>query len=535
MRRPNRPRQGPSARRSGPSRPPASGLRPVPESAAGVSRPRRRGPGATAPPAVDPRSCAAAPPRRRGPAQPRRPSRGNGAPSPCSAASSPNSAALAARLGPEAMHALLSRFFDLAFGEVHRYEGTITRFLGDGFVALFGAPIAHEDAARRAVLAALGIQRRAGDLNAPAPAAGLASPNDLEAPARVRAARDRRAAAHWACTPARWWSAPSATTCARTTPRSARRPTWPPACSSLAEPGTSPSPRAPTAPSATTSTARRSASSRSRARPSRSPPTGCWARRRCARASRRRRARPHPVRGPRAGAARAPGLPRGGAGAARAGRLRRRRGRHRQVPPAAGVPPRARRRRAPAGWRGAASPTARTVPYLPIIDLLKRTFGVEEGDDEARILAARARSRPPSGTEGARADRALPQVPAQRRPRRSGRGRDGSRSRGAPGSSTRCARCCPRRAARRPLVLAVEDLHWIDEPSEAALAALVDAVPGSPVLLILTHRPGYAHPLGDRSTFTPPGAEGSCRPRRAPRWPGPSCRSRSLPRRPRRG
>jgi tetratricopeptide (TPR) repeat protein len=57
------------------------------------------------------------------------------------------------------MHLLLNRFFELSLGEVHRYEGTINQFLGDGFMALFGAPIAHEDHARRAVLAALGLQK----------------------------------------------------------------------------------------------------------------------------------------------------------------------------------------------------------------------------------------------------------------------------------------------------------------------------------------------------------------------------------------
>ena len=69
------------------------------------------------------------------------------------------STALADRLGPEVMHLLLNRFFEMALGEVHRYEGTINQFLGDGFMALFGAPIAHEDHARRAVLAALGLQK----------------------------------------------------------------------------------------------------------------------------------------------------------------------------------------------------------------------------------------------------------------------------------------------------------------------------------------------------------------------------------------
>ena len=82
------------------------------------------------------------------------------------------STALAERLGAEAMHALLSHFFDLAVAEVHRFEGTINQFLGDGFMALFGAPVAHEDHARRAVLAAWSIQRRLGRPLSSAVAAG---------------------------------------------------------------------------------------------------------------------------------------------------------------------------------------------------------------------------------------------------------------------------------------------------------------------------------------------------------------------------
>jgi len=53
-------------------------------------------------------------------------------------------------------------------------------------------------------------------------------------------------------------------------------------------------------------------------------------------------------------------------------------------------------------------------------------------------------------------------------------------------------------ASRAPVVLAVEDLHWIDEKSEEALAALVDLVAALPVLLLLTARPGYSHTLGER-------------------------------------
>jgi class 3 adenylate cyclase/tetratricopeptide (TPR) repeat protein len=69
------------------------------------------------------------------------------------------STALAERLGPEGMHVLVNAFFEVALAEVHRYEGTVNQFLGDGFMALFGAPLAHEDHPRRAALAALGIAR----------------------------------------------------------------------------------------------------------------------------------------------------------------------------------------------------------------------------------------------------------------------------------------------------------------------------------------------------------------------------------------
>ena len=76
-----------------------------------------------------------------------------------------SSTPLAEQIGPENMHALLNRFFELALSEVHRYEGTINQFLGDGFMALFGAPVSHEDHARRAILSAIGLQRALKDSN----------------------------------------------------------------------------------------------------------------------------------------------------------------------------------------------------------------------------------------------------------------------------------------------------------------------------------------------------------------------------------
>ncbi len=70
-----------------------------------------------------------------------------------------DSVALGERSDPEEMHALMDRCFRIILPEVHRYEGTINQFQGDGFMALFGAPIALEDAPRRACLAALAIHR----------------------------------------------------------------------------------------------------------------------------------------------------------------------------------------------------------------------------------------------------------------------------------------------------------------------------------------------------------------------------------------
>jgi class 3 adenylate cyclase/tetratricopeptide (TPR) repeat protein len=69
-----------------------------------------------------------------------------------------DSTVIAERLGPEAMHELIRWFIDTALAEVHRYGGTAPQFTGDGFMALFGAPITHEDHVRRALLAALAIR-----------------------------------------------------------------------------------------------------------------------------------------------------------------------------------------------------------------------------------------------------------------------------------------------------------------------------------------------------------------------------------------
>jgi class 3 adenylate cyclase/tetratricopeptide (TPR) repeat protein len=67
------------------------------------------------------------------------------------------STAIAEGLDPEVYHDLLDQYLERAFAEIYRYEGLVNQLAGDGLMALFGAPVAHEDAPRRALLAALGI------------------------------------------------------------------------------------------------------------------------------------------------------------------------------------------------------------------------------------------------------------------------------------------------------------------------------------------------------------------------------------------
>jgi class 3 adenylate cyclase len=67
---------------------------------------------------------------------------------------------LAARLGPEAMYHLMRAVLALVQDTVQRYEGTLLQVSDAGFLALFGAPVAQEDHARRAVLAAFELRQR---------------------------------------------------------------------------------------------------------------------------------------------------------------------------------------------------------------------------------------------------------------------------------------------------------------------------------------------------------------------------------------
>ena len=74
-----------------------------------------------------------------------------------------NYTSIAEKLDPEEVHQIMDGCFKILMDEIHKYEGTINQFTGDGVMALFGAPVAHEDHAQRACNAALAIQKALGD------------------------------------------------------------------------------------------------------------------------------------------------------------------------------------------------------------------------------------------------------------------------------------------------------------------------------------------------------------------------------------
>ncbi|MBI3127451.1 MAG: AAA family ATPase [Candidatus Tectomicrobia bacterium] len=393
-----------------------------------------------------------------------------------------NSTPLAERLGPEAMHALLSRFFEMALDEVHRYEGTLNQFLGDGFMALFGAPLAHEDHAREAILAALGIQRAlregGGDLGLPS-GEGLALRMGLNTGFVVvgKIGDDLRM---------------DYTAVGDTTNVAAR-------LMQGAEPGGI----------VISETTHRPVAGYFHTRPlgalslkGKGGAVRAWEV--ISDRSARTRLEVGAEEGltPFVGRERELRLLAECFEKARAG--------HGQVVFIVGEPGIGKsrlllefRRRLgeEATWlEGHAISFGRSIAFHPLTDLLKRTFRIEEGDTEGTVvkkieggvlrLGDDLRPALPylryllSVDPGDRA--VLAMDPQQRR-----------------GEVFGALRHLMLRASEvRPQVVVYEDLHWMDKATEEYLLFMDDSIPASRVLRILSYRPGYAHPFGDRTYHT---------------------------------
>jgi predicted ATPase len=139
-------------------------------------------------------------------------------------------------------------------------------------------------------------------------------------------------------------------------------------------------------------------------------------------------------------------------------------------------------------------------PYLPLLDLLRYNCGITEADGPEDITTKVHRSlqevsMPPETW----APVFLPLLGVQ----------EGTNQLAALSPAARQARILTaftqlslNGSRQRPLVLEIEDLHWIDASSEACLVALVERMAGVPLLLLVTYRPGYRPVWIDKSYVT---------------------------------
>jgi tetratricopeptide (TPR) repeat protein len=154
-----------------------------------------------------------------------------------------------------------------------------------------------------------------------------------------------------------------------------------------------------------------------------------------------------------------------------------------------------------ATWLGGhALSFGRSMAFHPVLDLLRRTFRLEEGDPEAAIIEKIERGVLRLG------DELRPLLPYLRAllavdPGEAAvRTMDPQLRRAETFDALR--RLLLRAAEVRPQVVVFEDLHWMDQATEAFLTFTVDSIPTSRVLCLLTYRPGYVQPFGDRTYHT---------------------------------
>ena len=383
----------------------------------------------------------------------------------------------AERADPEDVHSVMDRCFQLILEQVHRFEGTINQFTGDGVMALFGAPIALEDAPVRAIKTALAIDR-------------ALEPIDREVTSRYGRPFRMRIGVH---------SGPVVIgrigddlrmdyTAVGDTTNLANR------LQHLAEPG-----------SVVLSEATRRLVA------------GFFDLRDLGEIAVKGRTKPvhaYAVVGERAAGGRIEAV---GAGLTPLVARRRElaqleaafesaaRGRGHVVflVGEAGIGKsrmlyefrRKLSERTHEWIEGRCASYARSAAFYAIADSIRRRFGIDDRDDDAAALEKIDRV-----DAGDDLDWTLPFVRAlvglpPGNPRVAEMSAVSRRS-----ETFRALQARFQRAAERsPLVLVIEDLHWIDPASAEFLAFLAESVPATRALIVLTYRPGYVHPFGDRS------------------------------------
>jgi tetratricopeptide (TPR) repeat protein len=155
------------------------------------------------------------------------------------------------------------------------------------------------------------------------------------------------------------------------------------------------------------------------------------------------------------------------------------------------------------GWRvleSASVSYGKATPYFPVIDLLKRYCHLEEQDDPRTVRAkvtGQVLTLDESLQDTIPALLSLLEVlpddspfrildPPQRRQR-----------------TLQALKCVLLRESQvQPLLLVFEDLHWIDAETQALLDSLVESLPTAPLLLLVNYRPEYQHGWGSKTSYT---------------------------------
>jgi class 3 adenylate cyclase/tetratricopeptide (TPR) repeat protein len=384
---------------------------------------------------------------------------------------------------PEEVHGIVERCFEAITAEVHQFEGTINQYTGDGVMALFGAPIAHEDGARRAVHAALGIQRAMRDLSreieaSQGPAIRMRIGLNTGPVVVGRIGDDLRMD----------YTAVGDTTNVAARLQQAARPG-----SVLVSESTL---RAIGGFFETLDLGEQSVKGHAPVRAHEVlRPRG-----------RRSRLDAAIERGltPLVGRTRDLDILRERFREVKSGR-----GQVVFVAGDAGIGKSRlllefRRNLAEAGedatWlEGQCVSFGQSIPFLPVVDQLRRNFGIEELDGEPEIIAKIQHGMRRMGGLDVHipylryllgVEAGDPRVPAIDAAARRARILEAVRALSLAG------------ARIRPIVFIFEDLHWIDASSEEYLTGLIDAVASARIMLVLTYRIGYAPPFGSRSFYT---------------------------------
>jgi class 3 adenylate cyclase/tetratricopeptide (TPR) repeat protein len=140
---------------------------------------------------------------------------------------------------------------------------------------------------------------------------------------------------------------------------------------------------------------------------------------------------------------------------------------------------------------------SRGVAYHPIIDILKSNFGIEDADSDLVII-----EKVKTGLTLMKADESssLPYLLEVLSVKDSGIEKIPISPEARKEQILEALKAVVVKGAeKRPLILAIEDLHWIDHSSEDLLKDLLGVVPGTALVLIFTYRPSFAHNWGTRS------------------------------------